>query len=500
MSAVAAVSSSSHPLSGAAGAERTHHIQWGDTLSEIAQQYGTSVQALMQANPQIKDPNLIYAGDTLTIPGAGAQVESAPAAASTYTVQSGDTLSALARRYDTDVATLARLNGIDNPNMIHVGDHLMVPGGSGGTGSASPGQGGGSTSSGGGNWMDIARGEMGQREIAGSRDNARIVEYHDTTTLSANDDETPWCSSFVNWTMEKAGYKGTDSAAAVSWTNWGDKVSGGLSGGREGDIVVIKNRSSGQHHVGFLVSQGNGQFTLLGGNQSNSVKESTFSTSTYEVLAVRRPPGGAAEASAPAAPSAPTSGGQPQIGLSQADYQRAATALGVDVAAIRAVADVESSGSGFLDSGKPKILFEAHVFGRETGGRYNASHPNISSASWNRSLYGAGGEHQWERFSQAFRLNPEAAMKSASWGRFQIMGFNHQAAGYDTVGAFVDAMKASEGAQLDAFASFIESNPSMHRALQNHDWAAFARAYNGAGYAANQYDTKIAAAYARYAH
>jgi flagellum-specific peptidoglycan hydrolase FlgJ len=61
-------------------------------------------------------------------------------------------------------------------------------------------------------------------------------------------------------------------------------------------------------------------------------------------------------------------------------------------------------------------------------------------------------------------------------------------------------MKRSEGEQLKAFASFIESNPAMHRALQHHDWAAFARAYNGAGYAQNHYDTKIAAAYRRHAH
>jgi hypothetical protein len=80
------------------------------------------------------------------------------------------------------------------------------------------------------------------------------------------------------------------------------------------------------------------------------------------------------------------------------------------------------------------------------------------------------------------------------------MGFNYRAAGYANVQSFVAAMQRSEGAQLQAFARFIEANPAMHQALQRHDWAAFARAYNGPGYAQNDYDTKIAAAYRRFAH
>ncbi|WP_224984859.1 TIGR02594 family protein [Geomonas agri] len=66
-------------------------------------------------------------------------------------------------------------------------------------------------------WMGIARKEIGQKEVAGHRDNPRILSYHATTTLKATDDETPWCSSFVNWCLKQAGVKGTDSAAATSW-------------------------------------------------------------------------------------------------------------------------------------------------------------------------------------------------------------------------------------------------------------------------------------------
>ncbi|MED5619871.1 TIGR02594 family protein [Ideonella sp. BN130291] len=477
-----------------------YHVRHGDTLSGIAAAHGTTVAALLRANPQIHDPDRIYAGDVIHLPAAGA----GGASPQVHVVRSGDTLSELAARYDTDVSTLARLNHIANPNLIHVGDRLRLPGGSAvqhgggqGGGTPAPQPGGGGT--GHASWMAIARGEMGQHEIAGSRDNARIVQYHDTTTLHAKDDETPWCSSFVNWTLEKAGYEGTDSAAAISWAHWGNQVNG-LGAAREGDVVVLhqKGAPASSNHVGFFVRGGNGQVTLLGGNQGNQVKESTYSTAQWEVVAVRRPPG--SEHAAAPAPAPAAGGAQPQRGITEGDYASVARQLGVDVAAIKAVAEVEASGSGFLPSGKPKILFEAHVFAQKTGGRYNASHPNISSPHWNRALYGAGGEHQWQRFEQAYKLDPQAAMQSASWGRFQIMGFNHKAAGFNDVQSFVNAMKRSEGEQLKAFASFIESNPSMHRALKNHDWAAFARAYNGAGYAQNHYDTKIAAAYQRFAH
>jgi uncharacterized protein (TIGR02594 family) len=478
-----------------------HVVRHGDTLSDIAAANGTTVAALLRANPQIRNPDRIYPGDVVHLPAAGAGGGTAP---QVHVVRSGDTLSELAARYDTDVSTLARLNGIANPNLIHVGDRLRLPGHGGAP--SGGGQGGGGAApqpaagTGHAGWMDIARGEMGQSEIAGSRDNARIVQYHDTTTLHAKDDETPWCSSFVNWTLEKAGYKGTDSAAAISWAQWGDKVNG-LGSAREGDVVVLhqKGAPASSNHVGFFVRGANGQVTLLGGNQSNQVKESTYSTAQWEVVAVRRPPG-SERAAAPA--PAPATGGttQPQRGLSESDYASAARQLGVDVAAIKAVAEVEASGSGFLPSGKPKILFEAHIFAQKTDGRYNASHPNISSPHWNRALYGAAGEHQWKRFEEAYRLDPQAAMQAASWGRFQIMGFNHKAAGFNDVQSFVTAMKRSEGEQLKAFASFIESNPTMHRALKNHDWAAFARAYNGPGYAQNAYDTKMAAAYQRFAH
>lgn len=144
-------------------------------------------------------------------------------------------------------------------------------------------------------WYDIARAELGIAEISGpDKHNKRIVEYHSTTTLGAKTDEVPWCSSFVNWVMAQAGIKGTNNALAKSWATWGVKA----HTPSKGTIVVIKKKSANSDvstgsstgfHVGFYESATQSSITLLGGNQSDKVKYSTFYLRTYEVIAYRRP-------------------------------------------------------------------------------------------------------------------------------------------------------------------------------------------------------------------
>jgi len=68
-------------------------------------------------------------------------------------------------------------------------------------------------------WIKIARAELGVLEIKGIKHNPRIIEYH-STTGKFKYDETPWCSSFVNWVMTKAGLKGINSARSASWKDW----------------------------------------------------------------------------------------------------------------------------------------------------------------------------------------------------------------------------------------------------------------------------------------
>lgn len=114
-------------------------------------------------------------------------------------------------------------------------------------------------------WYEVARRELGVKELQGIADNPRIVEYHSATTLRATDDEVPWCSSFVNWVMKKAGYVGTRSAAARSWANWGTKIDKPVKG-----CIVVLTRTGGGH-VGFYEGEDASNIMVLGGNQDDAV-------------------------------------------------------------------------------------------------------------------------------------------------------------------------------------------------------------------------------------
>lgn len=177
-------------------------------------------------------------------------------------------------------------------------------------------------------------------------------------------------------------------------------------------------------------------------------------------------------------------------------YKEAADVLGCNEAAVRAVASVESAGSGFLPDGRAKILFEAHIFSRLTGHKYDNSHPDISSRKWNKKLY-IGGAGEYRRLDRAMALNGELGVQSASWGKFQIMGFNYKRCGFSDIQDFMFAMR-SEAGQLKAFVGFIQSM-KLADELQRRDWAGFASVYNGPAYALNHYDTKMATAYKRFA-
>lgn len=179
--------------------------------------------------------------------------------------------------------------------------------------------------------------------------------------------------------------------------------------------------------------------------------------------------------------------------LTAADFRRAADAIGCSVPAIRAVCAIEAPRGGFLPSGWPVILFERHIFSRLTGRKFDISHPAISSPKAGGYV---GGEHEHARLDAAVALDRVAALQSASWGRFQIMGFNYAAAGFATLQAFINAMFAGEPEQLDAFVGFIKSQ-GLADELRELRWADFARRYNGADYARNSYDTKLAGAYRR---
>lgn len=194
--------------------------------------------------------------------------------------------------------------------------------------------------------------------------------------------------------------------------------------------------------------------------------------------------------------------GGPKGGLlGEDDIIRAAQALGVEPAAIKAVNEVESRGRGFLPDGRPVILFERHVMRRRLldygfpADKLEAEYPHIVNKATGGYL---GGVREWTRFEEAADIHRAAAIESTSWGLFQIMGMHWRHLQYPSAEAFFDAMHESEGAQLDAFVRFIKADPNLLRALRANDWASFARWYNGPDFQRNQYNIRLAEAYERH--
>ena len=140
-------------------------------------------------------------------------------------------------------------------------------------------------------WMAVAMKEIGQREVSGAVHNPRIIAYHATTTLRAHTDETAWCSSFVNWCLQQSGITGTNSAAAASWLTWGKSCVS-----QSAAITVIHNANAARssltvsgNHVAFLIQETATHYRLLGGNQSNQVKISSYPKSSWRLKGCRWP-------------------------------------------------------------------------------------------------------------------------------------------------------------------------------------------------------------------
>lgn len=179
--------------------------------------------------------------------------------------------------------------------------------------------------------------------------------------------------------------------------------------------------------------------------------------------------------------------------LTNQDYAAAAKRHDVEVAAIKAVALVESGGrTGFDADGRPKILFENHVFGRNSAQRFDKAFPHLSNHNYRLNPPYHAWPSQYGRLHEALLLAPDAALKAASWGKFQVLGENHS--GWPDVRSYVAAMYVSEANHLRAFEAFCSAAGVMG-ALRRKDWLAFARGYNGKDQVG--YDTKMADAYRR---
>jgi N-acetylmuramidase len=209
-----------------------------------------------------------------------------------------------------------------------------------------------------------------------------------------------------------------------------------------------------------------------------------------------------AQSAPPAGPQLPANvfGAYTGEALGPNAFAEAAALLGCEVAAVKAVAEVESRGSGFDAKNRPTILYERHVFARccNPKGKFNASNPDISASTpYPKGTFG-NTEQQWEKLAKAYALDPEAACKAPSWGIFQILGENHRACGFATAIEYARAMTTSPVAHLKAFVGFVQSDRRLLKAIRERDWPGFALAYNGKGYEVYQYDKKIATAYAKH--
>lgn len=181
-----------------------------------------------------------------------------------------------------------------------------------------------------------------------------------------------------------------------------------------------------------------------------------------------------------------------------AGLERAAKIIGCGVNEINAVMAVESAKRGWDSHGRLTMLFEPHRFyrllkKRRPGRLQQATEAGLAYEEWRPGAY---PKDSYPRLMAAMAIDEELALQSASWGLPQIMGENHSAAGYDSAKEMVADFLLGEDQQIVAMARFVEAN-RLAGALRAHDWAAFARGYNGAGYRRNQYDVLLARAYER---
>lgn len=186
--------------------------------------------------------------------------------------------------------------------------------------------------------------------------------------------------------------------------------------------------------------------------------------------------------------------------IQEKDFIEISKQEGIGIAELKAVMHVEARGSGHLPDGRPKILFEGHKFYKHLSknpalrDKACKERPDLCFKTWTKQHY-KGGAAEWQRLDDAVQYDREAALKSASYGAFQIMGENYAAAGFKSVQDMVNAMFKSEREHLVAVCKFIKSWPKMYNALLRHDWATFAECYNGPAYKANGYHIQMETAF-----
>ncbi len=193
--------------------------------------------------------------------------------------------------------------------------------------------------------------------------------------------------------------------------------------------------------------------------------------------------------------------------LSDANIRSAASDLSCEPGLIYAIARQESAHSSFIvidNETIPSILYERHWFKKiSQNPLFGETHPEIYGSAYKRArrdnngkyistatgaevpiteVYGPTGRFQYERLITAYRLNENAALQACSWGKFQIMGFNYAAAGFNNVKDFTAAMSLGDTEHIKAFLKFAKSNATLLRGLREKNFELIAEGHNGAGW------------------
>lgn len=202
-------------------------------------------------------------------------------------------------------------------------------------------------------------------------------------------------------------------------------------------------------------------------------------------------------------------------------YKAVAKEIDRDVASFtalaKAIAGVESRKEGFTPNGNVTLLFERHVFKKQLLDQVtkNTDAVTLINSHYDVNLNGTTAEvisfvesrnpdicnskpggylvgiKEQERFNLAVKINPIAATNSASFGLYQIMGFNAPLCGYSTGYKMMLAFMDTEYTHLLALAKFLEANKVIYHYLKNRDYNNIAKIYNGPAYAKNNYHIKI---------
>ena len=438
-------------LVGAGSDPATYVVQSGDTLSAIAaRELGSAGEwkALWEANKgAIKNPNLIHKGQVLVLPGSAAHGEgaSAPTAtpapaqkssgSSVYVVQSGDTLSEIAGK---TLGSASKWRAVWEANKSKIPNPNVIHAGQ-------------------------------SLVIPGGAPQAEAPTAKSPEPPKQDETKPPQqqpTGEFFVYTV-----KPMDSLSYIAKVMLGDSSKWQLIYEANKDII----KDPGNIHPGM-------QLKIPGAAKAPEPAPDTQNQTPGQTT---QPGQSGGKGTLDPSNLSPLQKVCYSIYKSKGSLIATnASSLGVEEAVLAAVLIAESSGTGYGNDGKLKIRFEPHIFEGYTGKSVADTHSNQAA--------------EYAAFENARKLDENAAYLSISMGAAQIMGFNHASVGYETPRAMFEAFSGSEEKQLQGLFGFVASHPNLIKAAKAHDWASFAKGYNGPGYKKYGYDTKLANYFASY--